>query len=1286
METKISIDESIRKIFDSSRIKDNFTELLNTIAKQAQEYLGCDSCSIWLYNADRDRLIIRGTSGNYRRIIEMHSYERGKGLHWKIFVNKKPVLAQEARKEEGWKGKYIDEIYPERKQTGGPFLGVPIIFENNNIGTLTFSTNSKDFLFTKKDLKFANLIAYEIAVALDDIINDFEKQELSILRKERLVFLSEFGKELLNCKSLEEIYKRTTFTTRKKLNCRTSSIFLFTKEGKLERKHMDGFKKNIPLIDTYERGQSLVGKTAGKSNRFGKACICNNIENEPLIQNDPIAKEYIKNYENTLKLEYGINEKVKHEITIPLNNIHRTFGIIRIINKLNPTTQRLSDVGFTELDKEWLTLIASLVSTAVSNIKKQIKSNIINEINTLLAIEDEKTVFNSIARLITKQISSYSGCIIRKLDEKSKNLIIIGSSGVAADKKLLKLQIGEGLVGNTFLSNQYVIIKNLKNDPRGFVHLEWAKSNNLISAIILPLKNVQKTINFGTISLYTKFEYTFDEDNIEFLENFANQIANIIQIIQEKRELKLINIISEQINRENSIENIFKIAIRQIPKITGFDGCSIVKNEVDCGIIVDSTDKKQCGEKIPFTSEIAKEIFKDPKIRFFENVQKEKKFFDIKKLFSSVSSMVIVPITTNKKVYGSINIVKFIKKLENKKASKEKTKERFLFESSRNLYLTLANQIAIAIEKNQLLETIQLEHNRKDIINNILHDISSDEDIENNIKTILNKTAYGLKANIGYFALFGKHSKLLVPNYCYGDITKGNFHNIEIGVKGIAGWVYNKKEAYLWPSGNKLDNLYIQYKDIKNEISNEIIAPLLYSDEVIGLLSVGSIYKDTFNKYDKLFLETIANETAIIIQNKMFHKAAEKLAEVRFDEMKTKKICQTLAEKSSEIMNTPVTCVWRICDQDRKKILKMEGWHGVDIENPSEYDMPENSGGISWKTIYNGREYIIDKDLKNPTSGFKHPEFAKKYGLISMISVPFGDGDDISGVINTYAKRPYRFFDREVALLKNLATSGAIAIKNSRLVEESKIRNAKILETAQIANPGTVAIGFSHDVKHRIHNINALMSSLIYLIPQRTRESDVGKPVIDSLTNDMDYLRKLFQSLVSYARSKELVFGQNKIKDILDYVMYISQLRLTSTNVTTKISYDNRDIKDLKIDCDRSQIEQVFINLFNNSIYAISKKRQKYGRISIFIRVLDEKYIEIQFRDDGIGIPEENKKLIFEPLFTTKGSEGSGFGLFICKRIIEDNHSGRISVESKFNEYTTIFIKLLIIHSRGNKK
>ena len=118
------------------------------------------------------------------------------------------------------------------------------------------------------------------------------------------------------------------------------------------------------------------------------------------------------------------------------------------------------------------------------------------------------------------------------------------------------------------------------------------------------------------------------------------------------------------------------------------------------------------------------------------------------------------------------------------------------------------------------------------------------------------------------------------------------------------------------------------------------------------------------------------------------------------------------------------------------------------------------------------------------------------------------------------------------------------------------------------------------------------------------------------------------------------------------------------------------------------QIEQLMMNLFNNSIYAIHKakmeKLKPLGKIEILTNKSDSEYVEIFVTDDGIGMLATDLPHIFEPFFTTKGKEGTGFGLTICKLITEKNHNGELSARSVFGKGTTFQIKLpLNLNKKG---
>jgi signal transduction histidine kinase len=98
-------------------------------------------------------------------------------------------------------------------------------------------------------------------------------------------------------------------------------------------------------------------------------------------------------------------------------------------------------------------------------------------------------------------------------------------------------------------------------------------------------------------------------------------------------------------------------------------------------------------------------------------------------------------------------------------------------------------------------------------------------------------------------------------------------------------------------------------------------------------------------------------------------------------------------------------------------------------------------------------------------------------------------------------------------------------------------------------------------------------------------------------------------------------------------------------------------------------MKRVFINLVTNAVQAMPK-----GGNLIITAEKNENYDTISLTDTGDGIPEELKPKLFTPLFTTK-SKGQGFGLAVCKRIIEA-HNGEISFDSEVGKGTTFTVRI----------
>jgi signal transduction histidine kinase len=113
---------------------------------------------------------------------------------------------------------------------------------------------------------------------------------------------------------------------------------------------------------------------------------------------------------------------------------------------------------------------------------------------------------------------------------------------------------------------------------------------------------------------------------------------------------------------------------------------------------------------------------------------------------------------------------------------------------------------------------------------------------------------------------------------------------------------------------------------------------------------------------------------------------------------------------------------------------------------------------------------------------------------------------------------------------------------------------------------------------------------------------------------------------------------------------------------------------------DPNQLQQVFINLFLNSLHAL----QPGGTIKISAAMspggngedAEPNRLSVEFEDNGAGMPAEHLSQVFDPFFTTKDvGEGTGLGLSVSYGIIKD-HGGEIRVESQSGQFTRFIISL----------
>ncbi|MCW5873582.1 MAG: PAS domain S-box protein [Anaerolineales bacterium] len=201
---------------------------------------------------------------------------------------------------------------------------------------------------------------------------------------------------------------------------------------------------------------------------------------------------------------------------------------------------------------------------------------------------------------------------------------------------------------------------------------------------------------------------------------------------------------------------------------------------------------------------------------------------------------------------------------------------------------------------------------------------------------------------------------------------------------------------------------------------------------------------------------------------------------------------------------------------------------------------------------------------------------------------------------------------------------------------------------------GDVASVFAHEMQNTLNNINLTSSA----IQTNQPEDDPLQQQLTLIMEECERLARYMRLMLSVARGRAHEPEPLNIVEFCEGQIARWRARMQRKNIQGHVEI-NGDIP--LIMGDAHALDQVFTNLFTNAIQAMNG--QTSGLLAVHISLAWDGMVEIIVSDNGPGIPEEIRSRIFEPFFSTKGSEGSGLGLAIIKRLVMA-HKGEITVDS----------------------
>ena len=220
---------------------------------------------------------------------------------------------------------------------------------------------------------------------------------------------------------------------------------------------------------------------------------------------------------------------------------------------------------------------------------------------------------------------------------------------------------------------------------------------------------------------------------------------------------------------------------------------------------------------------------------------------------------------------------------------------------------------------------------------------------------------------------------------------------------------------------------------------------------------------------------------------------------------------------------------------------------------------------------------------------------------------------------------------------------------------------AENVQAEKLASLGYLSAGVAHEIRNPLNSITLFIQLI---------KSGVDDPekleYIEKILKEVDRIDIIVRKLLDASKRPHFELKEVRVDQIIDQTLEAFHPQLEQQRI--KVERDYRNIPP-PLQADPSEIEQIFVNLFLNSIHEMPNQ----GRLKVQLDH-DNREMVIRVSDSGGGIPKENLINIFDPFFTTK-SKGSGLGLSVVLRIVK-TYRGKIGVEKSDKNGTTFCIVL----------
>ena len=472
--------------------------------------------------------------------------------------------------------------------------------------------------------------------------------------------------------------------------------------------------------------------------------------------------------------------------------------------------------------------------------------------------------------------------------------------------------------------------------------------------------------------------------------------------------------------------------------------------------------------------------------------------------------------------------------------------------------------------------------------------------------------------------------------------------------KNVSTFISN--ELFMEPSSD-MQKLYNAYG------ATSIIVLPLVEKKTIGLFVLGNKVTGKFSQDDLRFLSVVASQIAGLIDRaKVYEQLSRRVndlitlrdisntirVEPQLDE-----IIEVLADKTIRALESDYAMFWLVDDSQKflmplfppvyakKDIMK------ISIE----------SDALITKIFAEGKIQTID------TLEFQNKAYNKireLSGMKSHLFVPLEAEEKNIGLFCFCSKTQNFFNDDKIRLAELIAGQTAAIVENARIHNNLKKVNAELERLNSVKNDFVSMV--SHELRTPLTAIKGFVH--VVLNEEAGKINEQQKKFLGIVDQSSNHLNHLISGLLDLSKIESgliaLKLEQLDLADVVKKSVETNINQIKNKNIKLRLEID----KELpKISGDYSRLMQVYDNLISNAV----KFTDLGGQITITVKEKGD-FIISSVSDNGIGIPEEEHKKIFEKFYQVDSSHtriagGTGLGLFIVRTIVE-LHGGNIWLDS----------------------